>query len=196
MKIGEGKICICQETDYPYDGKVRIRLSGIAGTERKIFVRIPFWSEKTKVQMNDDIPEEVCPGYFLIEREWTDGDTIGIDFDMSLRFSPGEKEYTDKCSIYRGPLLLAYDGFYYADSINDVPSEIALGNLQFVQTEPAYLCGRLFHFNNNGQPLVLCDMQAAGASGTPYTTWLPAIEIGQVSPARVNITRSYKQSDV
>ncbi|MCI8611326.1 MAG: hypothetical protein HFE66_05325 [Clostridiales bacterium] len=196
VKIGDSRLCVCQETDYPYDGKVRIRVSGIEGAERKIFVRIPFWSEKTKVQINDGIQEEACPGYFLIEREWSDGDTIVIDFDMALRFAPGEKEYTGKCSIYRGPLLLAYDGFYCEDSIHDVPPEIALENLQFVRAEPAYLCGRLFHFNSNGQPLVLCDMQAAGASGTPYTTWLPVTGFGQASPARENITRSYKQAAV
>lgn len=194
VEIGSKTIHIRQATDYPYDGRVRISISGLDSEQRKIFVRIPFWSEKASVQINDaPAYDNMCPGYFPIERNWTDGDTITIDFDMSLRFAPGKKTYEGKCSIYRGPLLLAYDSFYCPDQEDAVPPQISPATLRFMKTEPAYLCGRLFHFENDGQPLTLCDMQAAGASGTPYTTWIPAVETCQADSINDNITRSYKQ---
>ncbi len=184
---------IRQTTEYPYDGRVRLEISGLEGKRHKIFVRIPFWSEETSVQVNDvPVQGTVCPGYFPIEREWADGDTVTIHFDMSLRFAPGEKTYEGKCSVYRGPLLLAWDGFYAPDQTDDtVTPQISPERLLLKNAEPAYLCGRLFHFDNNGQSLTLCDMQAAGASGTPYTTWLPADAL-DLAAERSNITRSYK----
>ncbi len=184
---------IRQKTEYPYDGHVRLEISGLEGKRRKIFVRIPFWSEETSVQVNDvPVQGTVRPGYFPIEREWADGDTVTIHFDMSLRFAPGEKTYEGKCSVYRGPLLLAWDGFYAPGQTDDtVTPQISPKRLVLKNTEPAYLCGRLFHFDNDGQSLTLCDMQAAGASGTPYTTWLAADAL-DLAAARSNITRSYK----
>ncbi len=193
LDIDGTHIQIRQRTEYPYDGRVRLEISGLEGGRHKLFVRIPFWSEKTFVQING-VPAEgtVCTGYFPIEREWRDGDTVTIDFDMSLRFAPGEKTYEGKCSVYRGPLLLAWDGFYAPDQTDDTTApQISPAKLQLTKTEPAYLCGRLFHFDNNGQALTLCDMQAAGASGTPYTTWLPADAL-DYGAGRSNITRSYK----
>lgn len=193
LKIDGTGIHIRQTTEYPYDGRVRLEISGLEGKQSKIFVRIPFWSEETSVQVNDaSVQEAVYPGYFPIEREWSDGDTVTICFDMSLRFAPGEKTYEGKCSVYRGPLLLAWDGFYAPDQTDDtVTPQISPERLVLKNTEPAYLCGRLFRFDNDGQPLTLCDMQAAGASGTPYTTWLPA-DVLDLDTARSNITRSYK----
>lgn len=191
VQLGSSKIHICQQTQYPYAGKVSIRLSGLEGAVHKVFLRIPFWSEKTKVQVNDRIPEEAHPGYFPLEREWTDGDTIVLDFDMALRVAPGEMGYAGKCSLYRGPLLLAYDSFYCEEQMDDTPPQLSLKKLQFVQTEPAYLSGRLFYLKNGNKPLILCDMQAAGTSGTSYTTWLPSDGIDQTA-GRKNITRSYR----
>lgn len=197
FEIREKKVHICQTTDYPYDGRVHLRISGLSGTQYKIYFRIPFWSGKTKIQINDrPIDREVCPGYFPIDRKWADGDAVAIDFDMSLRFAPGEGAYKEKCSLYRGPLLLAYDSFYCPEQEDSTPPQISPQVLRFIKTEPAYLCGRLFHFENDGVPLILCDMQAAGASGTPYTTWLPAAGIRQRIPAPDNITRSYTQSEI
>lgn len=195
VQFGSSKVRVCQTTEYPYEGQVHIRLSGLEGVH-KVFIRIPFWSERAKVQINDSLPEEAHPGYFLLEREWTDGDTIVIDFDMALRVAPGEKGYAEKCSLYRGPLLLAYDSFYCEEQMDDTPPRLSLQGLQFVQTEPAYLCGRLFHFKNGENSLILCDMQAAGASGTSYTTWLPADGISQTMHAKENITRSYRLAEI
>ena len=52
----------------------------------------------------------VKPGeYLVLDRTWKRGDTVDIQFDFVLRFWRGEREYEGKTSIYRGPLLLAYD---------------------------------------------------------------------------------------
>lgn len=197
MTLHGKKLRIRQTTDYPYAERVHLQISGLAGTQYKIYFRIPFWSGKTKIQINDcPIAREICPGYFSVDREWADGDTVIIDFDMSLRFAPGAGAYKDRCSVYRGPLLLAYDRFYCPEKEDGTPPEISPRTLRLIQTEPAYLCGRLFYLEDAGKRLTLCDMQAAGASGTPYTTWLPITGTCQKFPSPDNITHSYAQYEI
>ena len=196
LTLGDATVRITQTTDYPYDGRVNITVSGLSEKRRKIYFRIPFWSEKTTVSVGGEAVGNPCPGYYLIDREWADGDTVTLCFDMSLRVSCGEGAYDGKCSLYRGPLLLCYDGFYCPDTADGNPPTVTTGALQHVKTEPAYLCGRLFYMDNAGTPLVLCDMQAAGASGTYYTTWLPAADFRRPAQQPENITRSFPAHEI
>src|SRR5690606_23966296 len=47
--------------------------------------------------------------YLAIKRTWKDGDVIGLNLDMSIRSLSGDGYVDFNSSLYRGPLLLAYD---------------------------------------------------------------------------------------
>jgi DUF1680 family protein len=144
-----------------------------------LHLRIPYWSAQSRVSVNGRAVERVAPArYCVIERVWKRGDVVEIRLDMSEHFWPGEKQCKGKVSVYRGPLLLAYDRRF-----NDVdPDEIP-------PLDAAAMTGRLVKWNGAMPPIVLmeytagdgrkvklCDFGSAGEGGSPYRSWLRITE--------------------
>ncbi len=114
------RVKIIQNTQYPKDGSVKITLSLDGKETFDMQLRIPFWSENTKVRVNGENVGNITAGkYLTISREWKTGDTVDIEFDMSLHYWKGENEQAGKTSVYCGPVLLALDTAYSgaADSV-------------------------------------------------------------------------------
>lgn len=100
-------ISIVQETDYPRTGSIKMRVSTSTPVDFTIRLRIPSWCENPRLMVNGK-SIEVKPGrYAVVRRKWCDGDTLGLNLDMPLRFLDGKDECTGRTSIYRGPVLLA-----------------------------------------------------------------------------------------
>lgn len=102
-------VVLKQTTDYPRTGKIGIEVAPEKAAEFALRLRIPHWSEKTAVAVNGMEQKEIRPGqYLVLQRQWQPGDRIDLNMDMSLHFWAGERECQDRCSVYRGPILLAY----------------------------------------------------------------------------------------
>ena len=118
----------------------------------------------------------------MLDREWKDGDTISLNFDMSAHYWAGEREQYGKTSIYRGPLLLAFDPVYNPTSAGAIP-QIDARNLTWeLQSTPLNLKPwvLLKVRTTTGKDVVLCDFATAGAYGNPYRTWLPVLNVSPV----------------
>lgn len=104
------------------------------------------------------------------------GEPIKLNFDMPLRIELGAREMTNRVSIYRGPLLLAYDQALNSFDENAIPA-IAPEMLANAKTEIAYNAqnplSRWIEVTLADQNLRLCDFASAGCRGTRYRTWLP-----------------------
>ena len=108
-KVKDQTVILKQTTDYPRTGKILLEVSPEKPEEFTIKLRIPCWSEKTAVSINGRSQEKVISGnYLALTRKWKQGDRVEVNFDMSLHFWVGQREYQGKTSIYRGPILLAY----------------------------------------------------------------------------------------
>ncbi len=171
----ERRVRLRQETAYPRDGHVRIVLGLDAPATFTISLRIPAWSGNTRVQVN------VVPGAYLpLEREWRDGDRIELNLDMALRTWVGDEERAETVSLYYGPLLLAFDQKRNTVDTDTLPP-LDYTNLTFT---PMALVDEpfpplvSFEFNTaDGGKLVLSDFANAGAYGTHYASWLPAVNL-------------------
>lgn len=173
---GKQEISLQQDTTYPTDGKIRIRIS-IANPESFVLkVRIPSWSRQTQATVNGIEIKNVAAGSYLdIKRRWSGEDEVVIDLDMSPHFWCGERELDGRTSIYRGPILLAFDPVWNSIDSDRIPQMDAHNvRLQVVQgnrsIEPWLLVGANAA---DGQKLMLCDFATAGAYGNAYKTWLP-----------------------
>ena len=188
-------VTLTQETEYPLDGKIVVSVKPSKSSEFALKLRIPHWSSETHVRINDEPPLSVkAASYLRIDRKWKASDKIQLTLDMSLRVWSGEQECEGLASIYRGPILLAYDHRYnlkHAEEGNpqirdvkewdpvtcmlDIPL-VDLVNLQSKQVQwtdwlPPQL---LLEFEAaNGETVRLCDFGSAGEAGTPYCSWLP-----------------------
>jgi len=184
------KIKIEQETDYPVSGKVKIRVSASGKTGVPIFLRVPAWSKNTKITANGKPIKNIVPGsYVLIENVCNGVNVVNVLFDLSLHFWEGEKEKAGKISVYRGPLLLAYDQRFNSMDPDNVPAidpekldyKIArFKDLTFKNWAKPWV---LLKFKAaDGRELALCDFASAGAFGTHYRSWLPFH--GEIPPER------------
>jgi DUF1680 family protein len=188
-------VTLVQETDYPVEGKINIRVKPSKAAQFALKLRIPHWSKKTKVRLNGETIRGVKAGNYLqVDRQWKPRDEIEIVLDMSLHFWRGEQECQGLASVYRGPILLAYDHRYNLEHAGkgklqvrdiekwdpvtcmlNIPSIDANSmkprRVQWSDWLPPVL---LLEFKAaNGKTVRLCDFGSAGEAGTPYCSWLP-----------------------
>ncbi len=143
--------------------------------------------------VNGEAVADVTPGtYCRIERQWFDEDTIEIDLDMAPHFWPGDNERAGLTSIYRGPILLAYDQRYNRELQRDVepavfgfdPWKTTAEGLQVPALDAAVLTPTVWDdwlppmllfevFATDGRRVRLCDFASAGQTGSLYRSWLP-----------------------
>ena len=113
---------LVQETTYPLMGFVRIRVEPEKPGPFALRLRIPHWSSRTSVKVNGEPVADIVPGrYLALSRAWKPGDTMELELDMTPRFWAGERESAGLTSIYRGPILLAYDRRFNAIDAAELP---------------------------------------------------------------------------
>jgi len=170
-----GELTLKQETEYPRGNQVRLKIGLNEPQSFALRLRIPYWSKNTQVQLNGKAVPKVRPGqYLVLDRLWRSDDQIDITFDFSLQYWAGEREYENKVSIYRGPILLTYDRRFNKVDPEKIPALDAKGlsgkMVPFDQWLPPML---LMEFNAaGGRPVRLCDFASAGVGGSPYRSWL------------------------
>ena len=210
-------VCLAQETDYPLSGQVRLKVMPSASVEFTLRLRVPAWSQHTSIRLNgqaseaaaENFPLEtpqpgILPGsYYEIRRVWQEGDSLQIDLDMSLHFWQGERECQGLTSVYRGPVLLAYDQRYNLSLASPSPlgpipddcfkvsrDHLPVPVVDISRLEGTSLAWESWHSpllllraaTADGQPVWLCDFASAGATGTLYRSWLPVQGAGRESP--------------
>lgn len=177
-----------QETAYPVDGDIKIHVTPGSDAETTVFVRIPEWSQQTAAAVNGEaIPNAAAGQYLALTRAWKKGDTIELGLDMSFRALAGDGFVDFKGSLFRGPLLLAYDQKHNTTDPAGIPA-LDLKNLHAkpVTTDARFQPMVLLEFETGGAPLFLTDFATAGAHGTYYQSWLP---IKNLPPVAINLLR-------
>ena len=173
---GEHAVRLVQHTEYPGQGHISITLELARPQRFALRLRIPAWSRQTRCAVNGAPVAGVAPGSYLrLERDWWDGDRIALDLDFTPRVWVGEREASGKASLYRGPLLLAYDRRYNPFDPDDCPA-VDLTHLEgeLKQWNGGYPAPWLLYrlALDDGRALTLCDFATAGMAGGPYRTWL------------------------
>lgn len=104
------KLNIKQETNYPYDGRVKITVSG--GSTRLV-VRIPGWSD-AKYDVNEN-------GYACFDV--SDGESIELDFEMKPFFVEANPNVANNCAKYavqNGPIIYCTESIDNGANIRDI----------------------------------------------------------------------------
>jgi hypothetical protein len=121
-----GIIRLSQETDYPWNGRVRIKI--LAGGNFSLKLRMPGWAEGASVSVNDG-PADLSarPGsYFEVRREWLAGDFVDLDLPMAVRLmeaNPLVEEDLDQVAIQRGPVV-------YCLESPDLPAGVKISDVR------------------------------------------------------------------
>ncbi len=183
------RVTLTQETRYPLDGRIRLIVSPEQEEIFPITLRIPTWAEGASVRLPDGKIRADRPGtYLMINRQWKRGDVLEINFPMKLRAVAGDGPMFGRMSVYRGPLLLAFDSleneFDEADLPRLTPGMLQEAKISFPEPDKATeAIGRFTPWIRvdlplaDGRTLRLVDFASAGSLGNQYVSWLPADEL-------------------
>lgn len=92
-----------QVSDYPFRQTVRITVQPQQAVAFPLRLRIPAWSQGTRIAVNGK-PVDVAEGFTTIDRRWAPGDTIELSFQASVKT---ERGYNGAVSFTRGALVYA-----------------------------------------------------------------------------------------
>ncbi|MHC4744079.1 MAG: glycoside hydrolase family 127 protein [Planctomycetota bacterium] len=103
------KIHLWQQTDYPWDGRIKITVEKDIGRKVALKLRIPEWTEGAKLTLNGKSLRKPKPGdYATIKRKWSASDTVELELPMDVRLieaHPNVKPLADHVTVMRGPVV-------------------------------------------------------------------------------------------
>ncbi len=112
FKIGETAVTLSEKSNYPWDGKISIRISPENAVAFTLKLRIPAWAEnRAKALVNGKavkIKGVLQKGYLAIDRIWKNDDEVRLDLPMDVRriyANPLVKADQNKVALARGPLV-------------------------------------------------------------------------------------------
>lgn len=104
-----GRYGLTQETEYPFDNKIRIQISGSQSKEYTIYVRIPGWvgSDPVLSVNGNRVSDRLQPATFAsVRRVWKDGDRVELELPMPLRLETVDANHSNLVALMNGPLVL------------------------------------------------------------------------------------------
>lgn len=165
-------VTIMQDTVYPKDGTIRIRVSTDCPEELTLYLRIPSWSNTTVLTLNGQAIAAKAGTYCAITRTWSETDEIELCLDMTPHFWIMEQgDVSFKLSAYSGPVLLAFRTS--EDLLGTTRFDIAsLRNLTPTDGEG------IVNFSVEseiGKTVILTDYYTAGKNGDSFVSWITCI---------------------
>lgn len=130
IEIGKSKVAITQESNYPWQGSIKITLSPEKKTKFSLNLRIPGWAlgkpvpgdtysylnysgSTYSVNINGKpAPFSLENGYVSINREWKKNDVVELNLPMEVRRVVARTEVKDnvnRVAFERGPLVFCLE---------------------------------------------------------------------------------------
>jgi DUF1680 family protein len=114
------RIKLKQETDYPWDGRVKITVESAPAGDLSLFLRIPGWAEGASLTLNGK-PVQVTTGrYVEIQRTWEAGDTVELTLPLKPRLieaHPLVEETRNQVAVRYGPLVYCLESIDLPDGV-------------------------------------------------------------------------------
>jgi DUF1680 family protein len=102
-------VTLIQRTDFPWDGRIVIRVSVVEPTYFALHLRIPAWAKDHSVSVNGkSVSGSPDVGWLSIQRTWRSADTVELDLPMRIErvTMPARfKDYRNLAALQRGPLV-------------------------------------------------------------------------------------------
>jgi hypothetical protein len=201
LRTSTGTVRLEQNTGYPFDGSIRLRVDPEQPARFALRIRVPRWAEGVEL-LHNGAPIRVIEqdGFALIERDWRAGDEIVLRFAMSPKLhhqvscsvqesraphgEPIAQEVMryDYLAITRGPLVYAttlIDGYKSAETLL-----IDNAKRDLIEEMPAADAGvapALRLHASDRAPLTFVPYFAAGGrhDGALRLTWMQVVAAGQ-----------------
>jgi len=135
------EIKIIQETQYPWNGDIRITINPVNQLSFVLKIRIPGWARNKPIPFDlyeytggslnqlelkineENIPFENYSDWLVLDRKWKKGDMIELKIDMpvrQVRANENVKADSGKIALERGPLVYCAEGIDNSDDVLDI----------------------------------------------------------------------------
>jgi uncharacterized protein len=148
------KLKLEQTTNYPWDGKVSIKINELSGKTERIYLRIPEWCKNYRLKVNGRMGESLLKenGYVYLNTD--KGDLIELILDMPvtlLESNPLVEETRNQVTIKRGPIVYCLESADLPNQnvfdvmipasikLQPVPMKIDIGNVMALTGEARLL---------------------------------------------------------
>ncbi len=181
------KIKLEQTTNYPWDGKIVIKLLDSVSKSQIIFFRIPGWCKKYSFKVNGMLPHnyvERGDGYVGLKGKWKAGDKIELILDMPatlIESNPLVEETRNQVTVKRGPIvyclesadlpqLKVFDVVIPANiKLQPIPMKIDNGNMMALTGEARLI--EQNQWNNTLYKEVNTTLKPVTIKLIPYYAW-------------------------
>jgi DUF1680 family protein len=131
LQFAKQQVPVKMETNYPWDGDVKITLAPEKKIKFNLHVRIPGWARgeavpgglyyfqdtstaNFSIKVNGkDVPFQIEKGYAIINREWKKNDVVELSLAMNIKrvvSRPELKADDNRVALQRGPLVYCVEG--------------------------------------------------------------------------------------
>jgi hypothetical protein len=142
VAVGDTLVTVRQQTNYPWDGRVRIRVEVPRPTDFALHVRIPGWARGKPMpgDLYQYLPQSESPyslfingqslsgvpivkGYAVLQRNWDSGDLVELDLPMPIRTVVADESVAanrGRVALERGPLVYCCEAVDNGGTIRDL----------------------------------------------------------------------------
>jgi DUF1680 family protein len=133
LNIGKNEVTVRMETNYPWDGKVKLNIDPSKKGKFKLYIRVPEWATQMNLERGlyfdpwitenkkalfyllngKEIGFHYENGYQVIETEWKKGDMLEFEYPMKVRqmvAKPELRQDADRIALTRGPIVYCVEG--------------------------------------------------------------------------------------
>ncbi len=155
IRLGDREVRLSQQTEYPWDGKVTMKIDTGSDTPFAIKLRVPGWARNEAVPgglysyvdnfdsaptvsvNGESVATRMSNGYFVLTRRWNSGDVVEVNFPMEVRMvktnGPVE-ENKGKVAFERGPFVYCAE-----EADNRYIDNIVINGKSSVEADPVQL---------------------------------------------------------
>lgn len=126
--LGNGeRVELDVETEYPQEGRVRVRILSDARRPWSLQFRVPSWAVGATLVVPGEGPRPVMPGMVSAERRFRAGDEVVLDLPVAARFStadPRVDAVRGSVAVERGPVVYALESVDLPGDWDDVADAV------------------------------------------------------------------------
>jgi DUF1680 family protein len=176
-KLPAGQVKLSQATDYPWDGRVTIKIDKAPRSKFSLNLRIPGWCEDADIVINRASLSSSPAGgtYVELDRKWKAGDIVELNLPMPVRLMeshPDVRNNNNHIAVMRGPVVYCLElpveqngaqtwhrGIYFPENINFTPrfEKDLLGGIVVLEAQALTSAGKDIFFRDivsKSQPAV------------------------------------------
>jgi len=124
LHLGRRQVRLTQQTRYPWDGHVRIRVDVDRPGVFSLLLRIPGWCRAWSLKVGGTRADAaMTKGYARLKRRWNGGETVELNLDMPVERVAAHPHVADdrgRVALQRGPIVYCLEECDHSADVHSI----------------------------------------------------------------------------